>query len=242
MVFEDTLQPFAEISAGAAVAYVLANQAGIVRERGDLARARALLDDSAARFETGGDEVGRAAVLVRRAYLELAAGELAAAARAALEQALDLRCQQGDRRGLGLVLSGLGLVDTQAGDHGGAERHLAEARDIFRRAGDRWGLASTLWRTADLALEQGRLDDAEAALQEALAVLAPTQRERWIAHTLLALAEVALRRGDTEPALELLRDAHHRYAARGDALGVADTERRLRSVLRASKSTQRSAA
>ncbi len=241
VVFEDTLQPFAEISAGAAVAYVLANQAAIVRERGDLARARELLDESAARFATGGDEAGRAAVLVRRAYLELAAGE-AAAARAALEEALDLRCHQGDRRGIGLVLSGLGLVDTQAGNHGRAECHLAEARDIFRRAGDRWGLASTLWRTADLALEQGRLDDAEAALHEALAVLAPTQRDRWIAHTLLALAEVALRRGDTEPALELLRDAHHRYAERGDALGVADAERRLRSVLSASKSTQRSVA
>jgi predicted ATPase len=231
-VFEDTLQPFAEISAGAAVAYVLANQAGIVRERGDLTRARALLRESAARFEAGGDDAGRAAVLVRCAYLELAAGA-APEAREALEEALDLRCRQHDRRGLGLVLSG---------DHRRAERHLAEARDIFRRAGDRWGLASTLWRTADLALEHDRLDDAEAALHEALAVLVVTERERWIAHTLLALAEVARRRGDVEPALGLLRDAHDRYAARGDALGVADAERRLRTVLSASKSTQRSAA
>jgi predicted ATPase len=237
-VFEDTLQPFAEISAGSAVAYVLANQAGIARERGDLRRARALLDESAARFELAGDEAGRAAVLVRRAYLELAAGA-APAARAALEAARELRCHQHDRRGLGLVLSGLGLIDSTTGEHRRAEAELAEARDIFRRAGDRWGLASTLWRTADLALERGRLDDAEAALHEALAVLTATQRERWIAHTLLALAEVALRRGDIEPALALLRDAHDRYAARGDALGVADAEQRM---LRASKSTQRSTA
>ena len=75
IVFEDTLQPFVEISCDAAVSYVLANQAGIVSARGDLARARALLDESAARFEDSGDERGKAAVLVRRAYLELAEGD-----------------------------------------------------------------------------------------------------------------------------------------------------------------------
>ena len=75
-----------------------------------------------------------------------------------------LRRRLNDRRGLGLVLAGLGLIDTTAGDHESAERHLAEARQIFRRAGDRWGLASTLWRTADLAFARGRLDDAESAL------------------------------------------------------------------------------
>ena len=50
-IFEDTLQPLLEISCGAAVSYALANQAGIARVRGDLDRARALLDESAARFE-----------------------------------------------------------------------------------------------------------------------------------------------------------------------------------------------
>ena len=229
VVFEDTLQPFVEISCDAAVSYVLANQAGIVRARGDLVRARALLDESAARFEDSGDEPGTAAVLVRRAYLELAEGALPAA-REALEEALELRRRQSDRRGLGLVLAGLGLIDTTAGDYRSAERHLAEARDIFRRAGDRWGLASTLWRTADLALARGSLDDAEAALLEARAVLGATQRERWIANTLAGLAEVALLRGDEQRASALLADARDRYAARDDALGVADVEERLRGL------------
>ena len=79
IVFEDTLQPFVEISCDAAVGYVLANQAGSCARAATLARARALLDESAARFEDAGDELGTAAVLVRRAYLELAEGELAAA-------------------------------------------------------------------------------------------------------------------------------------------------------------------
>ncbi len=232
VVFEDSLQPFLEISCDAAVSYVLANQAGIARDGGDLVRARALLDESAARFEDAGDELGRAAVLVRRAYLEFAQ-EALPEARAALEQALELRRGQRDRRGSGLVLAGLGLIDTAAGDYRSAERHLAEARDIFRRAGDRWGLASTLWRTADLAIERGRLDDAEVALLEARATLGATRRERWIANTLAGLAEVAALRGDAERASALLAQARDHYAARDDAVGVADVEARLHSLAKA---------
>jgi hypothetical protein len=95
-----------------------------------------------------------------------------------------LRRRLNERRGVGLVLSGLGLLETTAGDYPSAEQHLGEARDIFRRAGDRWGLASTLWRTADLAFARGSLGDAETALREALSVLRETRRERWIANTL----------------------------------------------------------
>ncbi len=232
LVFEDTLQPFFEISCDAAVSYALANQAGIARVRGDLDRARALLDESAARFEAADDGAGRAAVLVRRAYSELAEGALPVA-RAQLEEALELRRTLGDRRGVGLALSGLGLIETTAGDYAAAERRLAEARDIFRRAGDRWGIASTLWRTADLAFARGDVDGAEAALEEARSVLSATGRERWIANTLSSLAEVALLRGQPDKASALLVDARDRYAVRDDALGVASVEERLRSLAKA---------
>jgi tetratricopeptide (TPR) repeat protein len=229
MVFEDTLQPFLEISCEAAIGYLLAYQAGMATAHGDLSGARRLLDASAARFEASREKRGRAAVLVRRAYLELAEGDCAKARRA-LEEALELRRRQGDRRGIGLVLTGLALVDTAAGNHARAERHLVRARELFRRAGDRWGLASALWRTADLAFARDRLDDAQAALQEARDVLAPTGRERWIANTLAGLAEVAILRGDLEGACALLVDARDRYAARDDALGVAEVEERLRAL------------
>ena len=228
-LFEDTLLPFVEISCAAAVSYALANQAGIARVRGDIPRARALLEESEARFRAAGDDAGLATVLVRSAYTSLAEGDVAAA-HAHLERAIDLRAGLSDRRGRALVLSGLGLVETIAGDFDDAECYLAEALDIFRRAGDRWGLASTLWRTADLAVARGALDDAEAALQEALSVLGATQRERWIASTLAGLAEVALLRGDTERATALLADARERYAARADALGLEIVDERLRSL------------
>ncbi|MFL5863075.1 MAG: ATP-binding protein [Solirubrobacteraceae bacterium] len=241
VVFQDTLQPFLEITCAVALGYVLANHAGLVSARGDLARARGLLAKSALRFEEAGDERGRAAVLVRHAYLELAEGDLAAA-RLALEEALELRRAQGDRRGIGLVLVGLGLIDTTAGEYDSADAHLAEAREMFRRAGDRWAIASTLWRTADLAFARDRLDDAEAALQEARAVLGATGRDRWIANTLAGLAEVALLRDDVPRARALLGEARDRYAARDDARGVADVEERLHELAKEALSPSKAAA
>ena len=91
IVFEDTLQPFVEVSCDAAVGYVLANQAAIARARGDLARARALLDESgrAVRARRTTSAAGRTCSSGAR-YLELAEGSIAEA-RACLEQALELR-------------------------------------------------------------------------------------------------------------------------------------------------------
>jgi predicted ATPase len=226
LLFEDTLQPFVEVSCETAVSYALANQADVARGLGDLSRAHALLDESRARFEAAEDDVGLATVLVRGAYISFVEGDLEAARRQ-LQGALELRTRLGDRRGRGLALSGLGLIETTTGEHDAAEQYLAEARDIFRRAGDRWGIASTLWRTADLAIARNELDDAQAALEEAHAVVRETQRERWIANTLTGLAEVAMLRGDVEGAAVLLADARDRYAARDDALGVASVDERL---------------
>ena len=202
LVFEETLQPFVEISCSTAVSYVLANEASIARGLGDFRRARSLLDEAAERFERAGDERGRADVLVRHAYLELAEGS-PDGARARLERALELRRGLNDRRGVGLALVGLGFVDTTAGEFESAARHLAEAREIFRRAGDRWGLVSALWRTADVALVRGDLDDADAALEEALAVVSETQRGPWIDHTVARIDELAaLRDGAKAPLRE----------------------------------------
>jgi tetratricopeptide (TPR) repeat protein len=231
IIFEDTLAPFVEVTPTTAIGYLLANQAQIVRAGGDLARARGLLAESTACFESIGDERGCADVVVRRAFLEVSEGALSTA-RASLEQALHQRRRLNDRRRVGLALEGLGLVETMAGDFAAAAAHLAEAEVLFRRAGDRWGLASTLWRTADLALARGDLDDAETALQRARHVLGEAQRERWIALTLAGLAEVAVRRGDTDRADELLREAGDRFRAKRDEMGAAAVDDRRSALLR----------
>ena len=71
-VFEDTLQPFVEISCRAAVGYVLANQAQIARERGHPDRSRKLLDESVALFRREDDRRGESDAFIRKAHLELA--------------------------------------------------------------------------------------------------------------------------------------------------------------------------
>ena len=51
IVFEETLQPFMEISYEAAIAYMLTNQATIARLSGQAERAQALLDEANERFK-----------------------------------------------------------------------------------------------------------------------------------------------------------------------------------------------
>jgi len=240
LLFEDTLQPFVEVSCGAAVGYALANRAGIARARGNVPLALALLAESEARFVRAGDDQGVATALVRRAYTYLGDGDVDAA-HAQLERALELRDGLGDRRGRGLVLAGLGLVEIVAGRHSAAERHLSEARDVFRRAGDRWGLAAALWRSADLAIVRGNLDDAEAYLSEAYEVLRETQRDRWLGNTLLGLAEVAALRGDLGRASDLLTEARERHVARADGQGVATVEARIAELQRTRKGDEKPA-
>ncbi len=210
IVFEETLQPFVEISCETAIGYVLANQATIARVRGQLGRARELLDEAGQRFTQAEDQRGQADVLVRRGYLELAGGS-PQEARECLESALRLRRGLRDRRGVGMALLAAGLVETVSGEYTRAEQPLSEARELFRRAGDRWGLVSALWRSADLAIARARLDEADAALQEAWAVVGETERQGWIAVTAATLAEVAQLRGDAKRARALFEQARVHY-------------------------------
>jgi len=229
LLFEETLQPFTEVSAELAVGYVLANHAAIVRVSGDLGRSRELFEEGERVFAGFGDRRGLAAVLVRKAYLELAEHAFVPA-RAALEQALDLRRAMNDRRGIGMALAGLGLVDTVSGDLDRAGRELADARDLFRRAGDRWGLSSTLWRTADFEMIRGRFDDADAALAEAGVVIGATKRVRWIGNTVALTAEVALERGDLELAGERFAEARALFVESLDDRGVASVDERVAAL------------
>ncbi len=190
IVFEESLQPFYEISCEAAIGYVLANQATISRQQGEPERAVRLLDEAAAHFVRMGDERGEAAVLIRRGHLELSM-ESTEGARQAFERALAMRRALADRRGVGMALSGLALAGILSGDLDRAARQLEEALDLFRRAGDRWGLVSALWRAADLAVAREALDEAAAALEEARQVVMETERANWIAVTVAMQEEVA---------------------------------------------------
>ena len=226
LAFEDTLQPFADISCRVAAGYVLLNWANVVRSVGDHREARALLERGLAHFERTGSDQGRADAWARLANVELSAGNLDDAAEL-FDRARRLREQLGDRRGGALALVGLGQVATRRADHARAADLLQEALDTFRRAGDRWGLASTLWRIADLELARGRPAAAEERLEEALAVVGETRRVRWRAVTCANLAELALLRGDHARARTLLERALEGFQTRGDTRWVEYVRKRL---------------
>jgi predicted ATPase/tetratricopeptide (TPR) repeat protein len=226
LVFEDTLQPFAEITCAIASGYVFLNWANVARTAADPARARTLLAEALERFERAGTERGRADVEARLAYLALADGDVEEAAEL-FERVRVLRAGLGDRRGAALALVGLGHASIAARDYARAETLLREATDTFRRAGDRWGLASALWRTAELEQARDRLDQAEALLVQALAVIAETPNRRWHAVTWAHLAEVELLRGEDDRARELLEQALEAFASWEDEQGVEHVRARL---------------
>jgi predicted ATPase len=240
LVFEETLHPFVELSCDTAVGYVLANQATIARVRGELDRARQLLQEAGTRFAAEGDERGTADVLVRFGYLELACGT-ADRAREHLQEALRLRRAMRDRRGVGMALLAAGIVETADGAFEQAEEPLAEARALFRQAGDRWGLVSSLWRSADLALARGRIDEAEAALREARIAVERTERQKWIGVTVGTLAEVAALRGDEAGARDLLERAERHFASGGFEEEVEAVRARVRSLAKGTQSPRKAA-
>jgi predicted ATPase len=230
-VFIDTMNSFVQVSARQAIGHALASQAVAAYERGELARARRLLEDAGERFRRAGDERGEAEVHVRLAYFELAEGSTKDA-RSHLEHALAARHRLGDRRGLGMALAGLGLIDAVAGEYERAGRELAEARELFRRAADRWGLAAAMCNTAELEIARGELDAAEAALEEAQAVAGETGIGRVIAQPVALRADTALLRGDRTRAKALLREAHDLYASGHDEIDAANTAARIRTLNR----------
>jgi predicted ATPase len=226
LVFEDTLQPFSEVTCAIAAGYVLLNWANVRRVANDSARARALLAEALRRFEQAGSVRGPADVWARLAYLELSEGHVGEATEL-FERVRAIRSGIGDRRGAALALVGLGYAAIAAGDYSRADALLQEAVDTFRRAGDRWGLASALWRAAELEQARDRLDRAETLLEQALAVIEETPNVRWRAVTGANLAEVALLRGEDDRARALFERALDAFAARADAQAIEHVRARL---------------
>ena len=213
IVFEETLQPFVEISCDDRDR-LRARQSGHDRPCSRRARTGARAARRGGRALRAGRRRARAGrrarapglPRARRGSPQRGARVPRARAAAASRHARPARRRDG-------VVGGSASWRPSAATTSRAEQPLSEARELFRRAGDRWGLVSALWRTADLAIARERLDEADAALQEARAVVGETERQGWIAVTVATLAEVAQLRGDAERARALFEQARDHYLA-----------------------------
>ena len=133
-------------------------------------------------------------------------GDYPAAAQA-LEQALDIYRDLGDRLGQANALSDLGVVRRMTGDYPAAAQALEQALGIYRDLGDRGGEAEALNERGTLHRVSGELAQAEGCHQQALE-LARAIASSWDeAHALAGLGRCALAAGHATQAEVLLRQA-----------------------------------
>ena len=176
----------------AAVGYVLANQADDRARRAASSCGRAtLLDESASAFARLGDERGPGGRARAPRLPRARPRARSTPARAALERALELRRGHGDRRGVGLALAGLGLIETDAGDYeqrraapGRGARHLPPRRRPLGAGEHAVAHRRPRVRARDASTTPRRRSRRRARCS------ATTERAGWIANTLAGLAEV----------------------------------------------------
>ena len=195
VLFEDTLQPFIELPARAAVAHVLVNQAGARPAARRPRRARELFDEGAQRFEVARRRRGRAARSPAGVSRSSRAGDSRPPA-----------AELGAR-------SSSGRAERPARDRHGAHRprprrHGRRATTSAPSCGSARPATLPPGRrplgARELALAPGRTRNRRGASStrprtrssEALRVLGETTRTRWLALTTLDSTEVALARGE----------------------------------------------
>lgn len=178
--------------------------------RGFLNEARAwlerlLADDSLEAH----DEVSagiRAKVLRGAASLAWHQGDFTQAAVRA-EECLAAYEQLGDKLGICVALSGLGVVVQDQGDLARAEALYTRSHALAHELGDAERTAVALNNLADSARARGDYDRAVALWQECLAVCRAWGATSYIGLTLEGLGEVFYLQGDCERAESVLREA-----------------------------------
>ncbi|MCB2192937.1 MAG: tetratricopeptide repeat protein [Deltaproteobacteria bacterium] len=119
------------------------------------------------RAEGGKESIANALFVVGMAQMQKGRP---APAKQALDEALELCRELGNRSGEGQVLMRLAELAQQAGDLGPAKGMLDQALESFVQAQDDPGRAAALERRARLFQETGDLGEAAASLEEALAL------------------------------------------------------------------------
>src|SRR5579871_2549370 len=131
----------------------------------------------------------------------------AAAAQAALEQALAIARTLEDGLGAADALHGLGRLAFWRRDFGRAAAFLNEARRLFAAADDKNDLARVLNSLGYLAAAEGRLAAARTFYTESLMLCRETGNKWLVGYVTGNLGVVALREGAFDTAWQLHRDA-----------------------------------
>jgi predicted ATPase/DNA-binding XRE family transcriptional regulator len=184
----------------------------------------------------------------RRAWALISAGDLAflqahyVAVRAALEEAVDLFLEIGDKKGIAYALNNLADTAREEGNYDAATLLFEQSLSIFRELGDMHGAMVALVLMSQAEMRRGFHAQATAHLEEALQIAQLEQIPSEIAVALCSLGELMILQGEYQKALPFLEESlalrrtvgfHWSTAASLGALGWATL--RLGDLTRASE-------
>jgi predicted ATPase/DNA-binding winged helix-turn-helix (wHTH) protein len=131
------------------------------------------------------------------------------AAYAFLEEALAIRRQLDDRRGIAVALNNLAMLLTHRDEqeHSRARILHEESLAIRRELGDQWGIAISLDALANNAVTRGDHTQVRVLSEETLAIRRRLNDHWGIANALATLAEAAIMRNDHAAAFEALTES-----------------------------------
>ena len=156
---------------------VLNNAGSLAYMRGDMVRARELLEQSVTVLNRSGDRFREVMALGTLTNLLHSAGDHAVALESGERAAAVARTLSDPWPLCHAMSNGLGYVHTRLGNHELAETCLREAFDKMQRAGGHgWGMVEVARARAALAIDSNRLDDARRHTLDALAAAGAIQR------------------------------------------------------------------
>jgi predicted ATPase/class 3 adenylate cyclase len=130
-----------------------------------------------------------------------------AAVRSLGRRSAELYSELGDRSGVGVALTTVGIADLGEGDVVAARPILEEGVAACRESGNRWGLGLALSQLASVYRQGGDLP-AALALREEAAAIARELGERWtLGMGLMGAATVVRAQGDRRRSAALFREA-----------------------------------
>jgi predicted ATPase/DNA-binding SARP family transcriptional activator len=213
-----------------AVAYVLCDLAAAERDSDNLTAARALLEESLARFRRLADELGAAQAMAQLGNLLSAEGDHELA-RELHGESLAIREAASDARAVGLSLLAIAVAAAHAGEAKGAWASAERALALFERTDDGPGRAAAVMQLGYLAADAGRLREARDLQERALAMWGDfVPNTGWRPGILLELAKLDAGLGDAERVPSRLRQASAIFAHIGDRVGLAYCAQALRAA------------
>lgn len=211
-------------SGRSARAKALHGAATLAVQRGDLATARRLFEESLEIKRELGDPSAIAATLNNLGVVARYARDHTRA-RLLNEEALALYRQLGDKWAMGNVLNNLGTAARDLDDLAGARTYLEESLALRRELGDTWGIANVLENLGHIALDLGDHATARSRYTESLTIARQLGEKRAMAFLLEDFGALAAAQGDSRFGLRLVAAASAIRDAIGSPLPPAEAER-----------------